>query len=83
MAGKPNVVFDMSKYDLFRLCEARYNYRHNVLIGKPGKPQQMERGTLCHVGNEVYYQALKDHIPYDQAVNMSLSKDETGRSHIN
>lgn len=72
--SKPNVVFDMSKYDLFELCEARYNYRHNLLIGKPGKPQQMERGSLCHVGNEVYYQALKDKIPYDQAVNMALSK---------
>ena len=72
--SKVNIVFDMSKYDLFRLCEARYNYRHNLNIGLPGKPEQMERGSLCHVGNEVYYQALKDRIPYDQAVNMALSK---------
>lgn len=73
--SKLNLVFDMSKYDLFRLCEARYNYRHNLNIGKAGpKPQQMERGSLCHVGNELYYQALKDRIPYDRAVNMALSK---------
>ena len=72
--SKVNIVFDMSKYDLFRLCEARYNFRHNLLIGKPGKAPQMERGSLCHVGNEVYYQALKDRIPYQQAVNMALSK---------
>lgn len=64
----------MSKYDLFRLCEARFNYRHNLNIGKPGKPQQMERGSLSHIGNEVYYQALKDNIPYDNAVSMALSK---------
>lgn len=72
--GKVNIVFDMSKYDLFRLCEARYNYRHNILIGKPGKPQQMERGSLCHVGNEIYYQGLKDGLGYDSSVNMALSK---------
>lgn len=72
--SKVNIVFDMSKYDLFRLCEARYNYRHNILIGKPGKPQQMERGTVCHAGNEVYYQGLKDGLGYDAAVGMALSK---------
>jgi len=72
--SKINIVFDMSKYDLFRLCEARYNYRHNLNIGLPGKPQQMDRGSLVHVGCEVYYQALKDKKPYDNAVNMALSK---------
>lgn len=72
--SKVNIVFDMSKYDLFRLCEARFNYRHNLNIGLPGKAPQMERGSLCHVGNEVYYQALKDRKPYDDAANMALSK---------
>ena len=72
--SKVNIVFDMSKYDLFRLCEARYNYRHNILIGKPGKPQQMERGSLCHVGNEIFYQCLKDGSGYDYAANAALSK---------
>lgn len=74
MMSKPNIVFDMSKYDLFRLCEARYNYRHNLNIGLPGKAPQMERGSLCHVGNEVYYQALKDGKNYGEAVGMALSK---------
>lgn len=72
--SKVNIVFDMSKYDLFRLCEARYNYRHNILIGKPGKPQQMERGSLIHLGNEIYYQGLKDGKGYQDSVNASLSK---------
>lgn len=72
--AKVNIVFDMSKYDLFLLCEARYNYRHNLNIGLPGKAPQMERGSLCHVGNEIYYQALKDGKGYDAAVGMSLSK---------
>src|SRR5258706_7357743 len=72
--SKVNIVFDMSKYDLFRLCEARFNYRHNLNIGKPGKAPQMERGSLCHVGNEVYYQGLKDGKGYDKSANMALSK---------
>lgn len=71
---KLNIVFDMSKYDLFLLCEARYNYRHNLLIGKPGKPEQMDRGSLCHVGFEVYYEALKNHTPLPLAATAALSK---------
>ena len=72
--NKINIVFDMSKYDLFLLCECRFNYRHNLNIGLPGKPEQMDRGSLVHVANETYYQALKDHVKYDDAVTMSLSK---------
>lgn len=72
--SKVNIVFDMSKYDLFQLCEARFNYRHNLNIGLPGKPEQMERGSLIHVGMEVYYQALQNKTPYDEAVNKALSK---------
>jgi hypothetical protein len=66
-------MFDMSKYDLFRLCEQRFNLRHNLNIGKPGKPPQMERGSLSHVGNEIYYGALKNGTQYQNAVNMALS----------
>lgn len=72
--SKVNIVFDMSKYDLFRLCEARFNYRHNLNIGLPGKAPQLERGSLVHVGQETYYQALKDKKHYDDAANMALSK---------
>lgn len=72
--GKVNVVFDMSKYDLFRLCEARYNYRHNLNIGLPGKAPQLDRGSLVHVGMETYYEALKNRKPYAEATNMALSK---------
>ena len=72
---KMNIVFDMSKYDLFRLCEARYNYRHNLNIGRSGgKPQQMERGSLVHAGQEVYYEGLKNGLGYDVASKMALSK---------
>lgn len=72
--SKVNIVFDMTKYDLFQLCEARYNFRHNLNIGKPGKDMRLDRGSLIHVGCEVYFQALKEHKHYDDAVHMALSK---------
>lgn len=72
--GKVNIVFDMSKYDLFRLCEARYNYRHNLNIGLPGKAEALDRGSLIHVGCEVYYESLMKRMHYDDAVGAALSK---------
>lgn len=72
--SKVNIVFDMSKYDLFLLCEARFNYRHNLNIGLPGKNQALDRGQLVHAANEIYYQALKDKKPFAEASNMALSK---------
>ena len=69
-----NIVFDMSKYDLFELCEQRYHLRHNILIGKPGKPEQLDRGSLVHVGMEVYYEALKQKTPLPEAATNALSK---------
>jgi len=72
---KVNIVFDMTKYDLFQLCEARFNYRHNLNIGLAGaKSERLDRGQLVHIGCEVYFQALKDHHPYDSASKMALSR---------
>ena len=72
--AKINIVMDASQYDLFRLCEARYNYRYNMNKQLPTKAQQLDRGTLCHVGNEVYYEALKNGIGYQDASVAALSK---------
>lgn len=72
--SKVNIVFDMTKYDLFQLCEARYNFRHNLNIGLPGKSERLDRGSLVHVGCEVYFQALKERKHYDDAVGLALSK---------
>jgi len=72
--GRPNIVFDMSKYDLFRLCEKRFNYRHNLNIGLPGKSIPLDRGSLVHVAAETYYQALKDKHTLAEAATMALSK---------
>src|SRR5215471_4332111 len=72
--SKVNIVFDMTKFDLFQLCPARFNYRHDLNIGLPNKSERLDRGSLVHVGCEVYYQALMERKHYDDAVGMALSK---------
>jgi hypothetical protein len=71
---KVNIVLDASKYDMFRLCEARYNFRYNLNIQLPGKATPLDRGSLVHVGCEVYYQSLQSGANYDYAVGAALSK---------
>jgi len=65
---------DASQYDLFLLCAQRFHNRYNLNLSKPAKAKQLDRGTVVHVGCEVYYQALKDGIHYNDAVPMALSK---------
>jgi hypothetical protein len=72
--GKVNIVLDMSQYDTFLLCPQRFDYRYNWNLDTPKKKSQLDRGTIVHVGCEVYYQALADGVKYTDAVPMALSK---------
>ena len=72
--AKVNIVMDASQYDLFRLCEARYDMRYNMNKTAPVKAQQLDRGSIVHVGNEVYYEALKNGVKYQDASVAALSK---------
>ena len=72
--SKVNIVMDMSQYDLFLLCHERYNNRYNLNLTAPTKASQLDRGTIIHVGSEVYYDALRHGIAYQDAVNAALSK---------
>lgn len=72
--AKVNIVMDASQYDLFRLCEARYDMRYNMNKTFPIKAQQLDRGSVVHVGNEVYYEALKNGEKYQDASVAALSK---------
>lgn len=72
--AKVNIVLDMSQYDTFLLCPERYNRRYNMNKVKAEKAPQLDRGTLVHVGCEVYYEALKNGTTYQDAVNQALSK---------
>ena len=72
--SKVNIVLDMSQYDTFRLCEARYNYRYNLNISLPNKASQLDRGTLVHLAAELYYDGLKNGSSYKDASVTALSK---------
>lgn len=72
--SKINIVFDSSQYDMFRLCEKRFNYRYNLNKTLPTKAKQLDRGTLVHLACETYYQGLKDRLSYDYATAAALLK---------
>lgn len=72
--SKINIVLDASMVDMFRLCECRFNYRYNLNLVLPEKSSPLSRGTLVHIGNEFYYQALKDGLSYESAVDIALMK---------
>jgi PD-(D/E)XK nuclease superfamily protein len=72
--AKVNIVMDMSQFDLFRLCECRFDYRYNKNKTGPNKAHQLDRGTLVHIGAEVYYEGIRNGLHYQDAVNAALSK---------
>jgi PD-(D/E)XK nuclease superfamily protein len=60
--SKVNIIMDMSMFDLFELCAARYDYRHNHNKSVPisQKSKALDGGGLLHEGFEVYYKLLKE-----------------------
>jgi hypothetical protein len=72
--SKLNLVMDTSQYDMFRLCEQRYDFRYNKNKTLPVKAKALDRGTLVHVACETYYESLKSGAKYDYAVNSALMK---------
>lgn len=72
--SKVNIVMDASQYDMFLLCPRRFWYRYNLNLTQPVKKMQLDRGTLVHVGCEVYYEAIKNGVKYQDAVTSALSK---------
>lgn len=72
---KVNIVIDASQYDMLRLCEQRYFLRYVKNKTHPdARTDALDKGTLVHLGNEIYYQALKDGAKYDYAVSAALLK---------
>lgn len=72
--AKVNIVMDMSQYDLFLLCPQRFNNRYNKNLTPPTKKMQLDRGSIVHVGCEIYYEAIKNGVAYQDAVVAALSK---------
>ena len=65
---------DMSQFDMFRLCEERFNNRYNLNKTATTKAPQLDRGTLVHLACETYYEMLKDGSNYQDASVAALSK---------
>lgn len=75
--SKLNIVKDISKYDTFRMCERKYQYRYLRNIHPLEKAKPLDRGTLVHLACEVYYEDLKNGAQYQDAVNNALSSVRT------
>lgn len=75
-AAKVNIVIDASQLDLFLLCEARYNYRYNMNLSRPvyEKSTGLDRGSIVHDGQEVYWGLLQKQVKYSERVEAALMK---------
>jgi len=71
--AKVNIVMDMSQFDMFRLCEQRFNNRYNLNKTAPKKATQLDRGTIVHLSCETYYDSIKNGSSYQDSVNAALS----------
>ena len=65
---------DMSQYDMFIMCPFRYRNRYKLNLDSPSKNDALERGTLIHLGCEIYYSALQSGAKYEYAVESALLK---------
>jgi len=69
---KVNIVLDMSQFDLFELCQYRYNVRHNLLKAPPKKAEALDKGSLAHEGLDVYFNLLKKGIPFQDRMHEAI-----------
>lgn len=73
-SGKTNIILDASKFDLFMLCEARYNFRYNMKRALPilQKARALDSGTVAHLGLQTYYESLKQGVHFDDRIQNVL-----------
>jgi len=56
-----NLTFDSQIFSSFMACPREMNYKFNQhLVPIGGVSKGIEKGTLAHVGLQVYYEAMKD-----------------------
>lgn len=73
---KTNIVFSASSLNLWEWCECKYNYGHLLRKTLPPdqKPLPLDRGTLGHIGMEVYFNQLAQGIHFNDRMHASLMK---------
>lgn len=74
--GKVNIVMDMSMFDLFETCAARYNYRYMMNKGPANarKSTALDIGSLMHEGMEVYFKGIQSGIHFNDRIHAGLQK---------
>lgn len=73
---KVNIILDMSKWDLFEVCKARYNMRYNMNKAIPitQKSSALDSGGLAHEGLEQYFLGIKKNIHYNDRMQNCLAR---------
>jgi len=73
---KLNIVFSASSFDLFELCECRFNYGHNMRKSEPPdkRSKALDYGALCHKGLEVYFNSLSIGDKFADRMHKTLMK---------
>lgn len=74
--GKADIILDMSKFDLFALCEARYNMRYNLKRALPiyQKSKSLDLGAIGHIGMEEYFNLLQKGEHFNDRMHKSIMK---------
>ena len=83
--NKVNIVMDMSIFDLFDLCAARYDYRHNHNKGVPmsKKSASLDKGGLAHEGLDVYFNGIKNEVHYNDRMHAAINRMRVVSADVN
>src|SRR5882672_5971035 len=54
-----SIVLDATMLDTFTSCEAKFNMRFNLNKVQVEKPKALDQGGIIHIGEESYFNALK------------------------
>jgi hypothetical protein len=67
-----NIVLDASMLDTIQTCEWKFNQRYNENRTALRKAHPLDRGECLHIGEEIYWNSLKNGIAWETAVNSGL-----------
>lgn len=71
--AKLNIMLDVSQFDTFRSCEQKYYLRHIRNKHTLERAAPLDRGTLVHLAEEIYWTGIKQGRPFEDNVVAALS----------
>lgn len=73
--SKVNIILDMSKFDLFLMCQYRYYIRYVLeKTSDSKKNESLDRGSLIHEGMDRYYSLLAQGVRFQDRVHEGIMK---------